>query len=67
MVKDGDQIVIDAEKRTIDWLVGEEEQERRKKEWDASDKKELNVKRGILFRYARDVAVSRVADRLHSP
>lgn len=67
LVKDGDQIVIDAEKRTIDWLVGEEEQERRKKEWDASDKKELNVKRGILFRYARDVAVSQIADRLHSP
>ncbi|PBK91434.1 dihydroxy-acid dehydratase [Armillaria gallica] len=60
LVKDGDQIVIDAEKRTIDWLVGEEEQERRKKEWDASDKKELNVKRGILFRYARDVAPANV-------
>ncbi|KAK0455029.1 dihydroxy-acid and 6-phosphogluconate dehydratase [Armillaria borealis] len=60
LVKDGDKIVIDAEKRTIDWLVGEEEQERRKKEWDASDKKELNVKRGILFRYARDVAPANV-------
>ncbi|PBK58851.1 dihydroxy-acid dehydratase [Armillaria solidipes] len=60
LVKDGDRIVIDAEKRTIDWLVSEEEQERRKKEWDASDKKELNVKRGILFRYARDVAPANV-------
>ncbi|KAK0195366.1 dihydroxy-acid and 6-phosphogluconate dehydratase [Armillaria mellea] len=60
LVKDGDQIAIDAEKRTIDWLVEEEEQERRKKEWDASDKKELTVKRGILFRYARDVAPANV-------
>lgn len=60
LVKDGDQIAIDAEKRTIDWLVDEEEQERRKKEWDASDKKELTVKRGILFRYARDVAPANV-------
>ncbi|KAG7446326.1 dihydroxy-acid and 6-phosphogluconate dehydratase [Guyanagaster necrorhizus] len=61
LVKDGDLIVIDAEKRTINWLVSEDEQERRKKEWEASDKKELNVKRGILFRYARDVAASRPA------
>ncbi|KAK0225872.1 dihydroxy-acid/6-phosphogluconate dehydratase [Armillaria fumosa] len=60
LVKDGDPIVIGSEKRTIDWLVGEEEQERRKKEWDASDKKELTVKRGILFRYARDVAPANV-------
>ncbi|KAK0504815.1 dihydroxy-acid/6-phosphogluconate dehydratase [Armillaria luteobubalina] len=54
LVKDGDPIIIDSEERTINWLVGEEEQERRKKAWDASDKRELTVKRGILFRYARD-------------
>ena len=58
LVKDGDRIVIDSETRRIDWLVDEEEQARRKEEWLASDKGELNVKRGVLLRYARDVAVS---------
>lgn len=57
-MQDGDKIIIDAEKRTIDWIVDETEQGRRKQEWDASNKHELNVKRGILLRYARDVAVS---------
>jgi len=57
-VKDGDRIIIDSENRTIIWLVDEEEQVRRKKEWDASDKGELKEKRGVLFRYARDVTVS---------
>jgi len=56
LVKDGDKIIIDAEQRTIDWIVDEAEQGRRKQEWDASEKHKLNVKRGILFRYARDVA-----------
>ncbi|KAF8919889.1 dihydroxy-acid/6-phosphogluconate dehydratase [Mucidula mucida] len=42
--------------RTINWLVDEAEQERRRKEWEASGKGELNVKRGVLYRYARDVA-----------
>ncbi|KAK7035449.1 hypothetical protein VNI00_011742 [Paramarasmius palmivorus] len=55
LVKDGDAIIIDSEARTITWGVDEEEQARRKKEWDASDNGHLNVKRGILFRYARDV------------
>jgi dihydroxy-acid dehydratase len=59
LVQDGDKISIDAETREINWHVSEEEQERRKKEWDASDKGKLNVKRGVLLRYARDVAVSR--------
>ena len=58
LVKDGDKIAIDAETRHIDWLVDEEEQKRRKEEWIASDKGQFNVKRGILLRYARDVAVS---------
>ncbi|TEB30302.1 dihydroxy-acid dehydratase [Coprinellus micaceus] len=56
LVQDGDKISIDAETREINWHVSEEEQERRKKEWDASDKGKLNVKRGVLLRYARDVA-----------
>lgn len=58
LVQDGDKIVIDSETRTINWLVDEQEQERRKKEWEASDKSKLNVRRGVLYRYARDVAVS---------
>ncbi|KAJ7072082.1 dihydroxy-acid/6-phosphogluconate dehydratase [Mycena amicta] len=55
LVEDGDKIVIDAESRTINWLVDEAEQKRRKAAWEASEKDKLNVKRGILLRYARDV------------
>lgn len=58
LVEDGDRIVIDSEQRTINWLVSEEEQSHRKRIWDASNKRDFNVKRGILLRYARDVAVS---------
>lgn len=58
LVKDGDKIIVDADNRSIDWLVDEAEQARRKKEWEASDKGEFREKRGVLFRYARDVAVS---------
>ncbi len=57
LVRDGDRVVIDSEKRTIDWHVSEEEQARRRVEWESSGKGTLTVKRGILLRYARDVAV----------
>jgi len=60
LVKDGDRIVVDSEKRAIDWLVSDEEQARRKAEWDASDKGQLKERRGVLFRYARDVAPANV-------
>jgi len=60
LVKDGDRIIVDSEKRAITWLVDEEEQARRQKEWDSSDKGELKEKRGVLFRYARDVAPANV-------
>jgi dihydroxy-acid dehydratase len=60
LVKDGDRIVIDSETRTINWLVDENEQKLRKTEWDASENSKFNVKRGVLLRYARDVAVSSV-------
>jgi len=56
LVKDGDKIVIDSADRTINWLVDEEEQARRKAEWEAVGPREFRVKRGILYRYARDVA-----------
>jgi len=58
LVKDGDHIVIDAATRRVDWLVDEDVQKKRRDEWLASDRGTLNVKRGILLRYARDVAVS---------
>jgi len=56
LVEDGDKIVIDSANRTINWLVDEKEQARRQELWNASEKGKLNVKRGILLRYARDVA-----------
>ncbi|KNZ77102.1 Dihydroxy-acid dehydratase [Termitomyces sp. J132] len=70
LVEDGDRIVIDSEQRTINWMVSKEEQSRRKHLWNASNKHEFNVKRGILLRYARDVAVSwlvhyRLTERVH--
>jgi dihydroxy-acid dehydratase len=57
LVQNGDKIILDAEKRTIDWDVSEEEQARRRVEWEGSGRGLLTVKRGILLRYARDVAV----------
>jgi len=57
LVQDGDKIVIDSEKRVINWVVDEEERRRRRELWDASDNNKLNVRRGVLLRYARDVAV----------
>jgi dihydroxy-acid dehydratase len=58
LVKDGDEILIDAFNKTINWKVDEETIKQRKLEWEASEKGQLPVKRGVLYRYARDVAVS---------
>lgn len=58
LVNDGDKIIIDSNNREINWLVDEEEQARRRKEWEASGKNQIREKRGILYKYARDVAVS---------
>ncbi|KAH9951528.1 dihydroxy-acid/6-phosphogluconate dehydratase [Amylocystis lapponica] len=60
LVKDGDKIVIDSASRTINWLVSDEEQARRKAEWEAVGKPDYKVKRGILYRYARDVASANI-------
>ncbi|CDO72495.1 hypothetical protein BN946_scf184980.g36 [Trametes cinnabarina] len=57
LVEDGDKIIIDAEKRSIDWLVDEEEQKRRRERWV---QREYREKRGVLYRYARDVAPANV-------
>ena len=54
----GDKIVVDAAKRTIDWVVDDEEKKRREEDWQQHGKKPLRARRGVLFRYARDVAVS---------
>ncbi|KYG44063.1 hypothetical protein M433DRAFT_145254 [Acidomyces richmondensis BFW] len=54
LVRDGDEIIIDAEKRVIDLVgVGEEELERRRKEWNAPAEK---YEKGTLRVYARNVA-----------
>lgn len=58
MVKDGDRIIIDAQSRSIQWEVDEAEQKARLKAWKATGAKPLREKRGVLYRYARDVAVS---------
>ncbi|KAL2263288.1 hypothetical protein VTK26DRAFT_7478 [Humicola hyalothermophila] len=50
LVKDGDKIVIDAEKRVLDLEVPAEELERRRKEWKAP---EPRAKRGTLRKYAQ--------------
>jgi dihydroxyacid dehydratase/phosphogluconate dehydratase len=52
LVRDGDTIIIDAEKLSIDLEVSDEELARRREEWV---KPALKHSRGVLFRYARDV------------
>jgi dihydroxy-acid dehydratase len=49
LVKDGDRIVIDAEKRVVDLEVPEEEMERRRKAWVAPTPR---YNRGTLKKYA---------------
>lgn len=64
LVKDGDKIIIDSHSREINWLVDEAEQAVRRKEWEASGKNQIRERRGILYKYARDVAVSGSAHSL---
>lgn len=56
LVKNGDKIVIDSANREINWDVSDEEVAKRRAEWEAQGKREFRVKRGVLYRYARDVA-----------
>ncbi|KAH8107236.1 dihydroxy-acid and 6-phosphogluconate dehydratase [Cristinia sonorae] len=60
LVQDGDKITIDAATREITWHVDEAEQARRLEEWKAAGKHEYREKRGILYKYARDVAPASV-------
>jgi dihydroxy-acid dehydratase len=58
LVEDGDKIIVDAKNRSIEWIVDKTVEEERRKKWESVGKREFKVKRGILLRYARDVAVS---------
>ncbi|KAK4138522.1 dihydroxy-acid and 6-phosphogluconate dehydratase [Trichocladium antarcticum] len=53
LVRDGDRIVIDADKRVLDLEVPEAELARRRKEWKAP---ESRAKRGTLRKYAQLVS-----------
>ncbi|WP_442265935.1 dihydroxy-acid dehydratase [Tenacibaculum sp. ZS6-P6] len=53
LVKDGDEISINAQTNTINLEVSDEELETRRKEWKAPP---LKVKRGVLYKYAKTVA-----------
>ena len=53
LVKDGDFIAIDAEKKSIVLEISDEELSLRKKSWVAP---KLKFKRGVLYKYARTVS-----------
>ena len=53
LVKDGDEITIDAVKNTINVNISDEELEKRRKEWKQP---ELKVKSGSLYKYAKTVS-----------
>jgi dihydroxy-acid dehydratase len=53
LVRDGDEVVIDAEKRVLDLNVAEEELEKRRKEFVP---KPLKYRKGTLAKYARAVS-----------
>lgn len=50
LVKDGDEIIIDAETRRLDVSVGQEELQRRRNEWKAPA---MKYERGTLKKYAK--------------
>ncbi|ETW80852.1 hypothetical protein HETIRDRAFT_434768 [Heterobasidion irregulare TC 32-1] len=60
LVEDGDKITIDSASRTITWGVDVVEEARRRAAWERTDRGELTVKRGVLYRYARDVTPANV-------
>jgi dihydroxy-acid dehydratase len=53
LVRDGDKIVIDTVKNTLDVMISEEEISKRKKAWV---KPEYKVKQGLLYKYMRSVS-----------
>lgn len=52
LLKNGDQITIDAEKNTIEVALSDEELQQRKAQWKAPA---LKVNRGVLYKYAKTV------------
>lgn len=52
LVRDGDLIAIDAEKRSIDVEVGEAEMSKRRAAWTAPP---LKASRGTLYKYIKNV------------
>ena len=52
IVRDGDSITIDGERKLLQLNVSEEEIQRRLKEWKQP---ELKARRGVLAKYARSV------------
>ncbi|KIW12120.1 dihydroxy-acid dehydratase [Exophiala spinifera] len=55
LVRDGDEIVIDAETRTLDLSVSESELAKRREEW-SKNKPVPRYKRGVLAKYAKLVS-----------
>jgi dihydroxy-acid dehydratase len=53
LVKDGDKIIIDAVNNTIDFLISDEEMEKRRKAWV---KPPYKVSSGLLYKYLRSVS-----------
>ncbi|KIX93768.1 uncharacterized protein Z520_10392 [Fonsecaea multimorphosa CBS 102226] len=55
LVRDGDEIVIDAENRTLDLMVDEATLAKRREEWN-TNKPEPRYRRGVLAKYAKLVS-----------
>ena len=53
LVKNGDKIIIDAEKNTLSLLVEKSEIDERRKKWKKPD---LKFKNGVLYKYAKSVS-----------
>ncbi|MEX0648255.1 MAG: dihydroxy-acid dehydratase [Balneolaceae bacterium] len=55
LLKDGDEITIDADDRVLKVALSDEEIEERRKNWKAPD---LKFKSGILYKYAKNVSTA---------
>ena len=53
LVKNGDKIIIDAEKNTLSLLVEKSEIDERRNKWKKPD---LKFKNGVLYKYAKSVS-----------
>ena len=55
LVQNGDTISLDAEQKTIDLLVSEQELAARRQNWTAPA---LKFNRGVLYKYAKTVSTA---------